>query len=321
MRDDGSLRNWTEFKREAQKVVGTSVRYLKTEYNTIVASAQMARLWQEIQRDKHIFPYVQFIVVKDNHTSEICSPLHNVILSVDDPMLLLFFPPNHFNCRTTVKKLRRGVPTANWTRPEIPEAFKNNPAITGKVFTDKNAYIENTSEEVFEKASKLYVDAIKKSYKEASAEVREQLERYKLKYPFYQKTDNELVEVSLWSDKTEPRNLIVAKHLANKFNVPIKLTPHTDGRYLQKSNPEYLYNNLIADRKSPFGLNLKNVLKKAHTDQNCEVVVLDLENNTNSIDAVFEALKKKLANISVFPKIKKVIIISKDMTDFREFIR
>ena len=36
-----ALRPWNEFKREAQaNVVGTSNRYLRTEYDTIVASAQ-----------------------------------------------------------------------------------------------------------------------------------------------------------------------------------------------------------------------------------------------------------------------------------------
>ncbi|AQX86103.1 hypothetical protein I6H88_06690 [Elizabethkingia bruuniana] len=148
LRPDGSVRPWNEFKREAQLVVGTSNRYLRTEYDTIVASAQMSRLWQEIQQDKHIFPYVQFDVVMDDHTSEICSPLHNVIMSVDDKRLIYFFPPNHFNCRTTLRKLRNGTPTPDVELPEIPEAFKNNVALSGEIFTDKNAYIENTPKKV-----------------------------------------------------------------------------------------------------------------------------------------------------------------------------
>nr|WP_253269485.1 minor capsid protein [Tenacibaculum mesophilum] len=321
LHEDGSLRNWNEFKREAQKVVGDSTRYLKTEYNTIVASAQMARLWDEIQRDKHIFPYVQFIVVKDNHTSEICSPLHNVIVSVDDPMLLVYFPPNHFNCRTTIKKLRRGVPTKDWIRPDIPEAFKNNPAITGKVFSEDNSYIENTPNDVLLTAGTLYANNLKEAFKDASPEFRKQLELYKLKYPLYQKTDNSLVEVSLWHDATEPRNLVVAKHIANKFNANIKLRPHTDGKYLNEPNPEYVFDGLIADRKSPVGLNLKNLLRKAHNKQNCEVLILDLENNNNSIDVMLNEISKKLKNPTNYPKIKRVILISKDMTDFREFRR
>lgn len=148
LKEDGSLRAWHDFKYEAQKVVGRSVRHLKTEYRTIVAAAQMSGKWQEIQRDKHLFPYAQFKVVQDKRTSDICSPLHNVIVSVDDPMLAYYFPPNHFNCRTDVIRLRRGTPTEKYDLPQIPEAFKNNPAISGKIFTEKHPYFLNTPQEV-----------------------------------------------------------------------------------------------------------------------------------------------------------------------------
>lgn len=156
LKSDGSLRNWNDFKREAQKVVGKSIRYLKTEYNTVVIGAQKASLWSDIQKAKHLFPYLQFDVVVDGHTSEICKPLHGVVVSVDDPMLKYYFPPNHFNCRTTVRQLRKGVPTESYAVPDIPDAFKNNPGITGKVFTQKNSYIANTPNDVLVLAPSLY---------------------------------------------------------------------------------------------------------------------------------------------------------------------
>ena len=176
LRPGGSLRPWNEFKREAMFVVGESNRYLKTEYDTIVAGAQMSRLWQEIQRDKHIFPYVQLKVVMDGHTSEICSPLHDLIFEVDDPVLAYYFPPNHFNCRTTAIKLRDGKPSKNFTLPKIPEDFQNNVGMCpdgykqllalgdenppkrkacGEIFTEKNAYISNTPEEELAKAEEI----------------------------------------------------------------------------------------------------------------------------------------------------------------------
>lgn len=155
LRPDGSLRPWNEFKREAGFVVGQSNRYLKTEYDTIVAGAQMSRLWQEIQRDKHIFPYVQLKVVLDGRTSEICSPLHNLIFEVDDPVLQYYFPPNHFGCRTTAIKLRFGKPSDNFILPDIPEAFQNNVGQTGEIFTKQNAYIENTPDDVLKYAEEL----------------------------------------------------------------------------------------------------------------------------------------------------------------------
>lgn len=153
VREDGSLRPWNEFKKEAWRVVGNSNRYLKTEYDTIVAGAQMSRLWQKIQSEKHIFPFVQLSVVLDKNTSDICQPLHNLIFRVDDPVLAYYFPPNHFNCRTTAKQLRYGVPSAGYSLPEIPEAFKNNSGISGQIFTEKNRYIENTPKKFLDASS------------------------------------------------------------------------------------------------------------------------------------------------------------------------
>ncbi len=89
-----------------------------------------------------------FEVVNDKHTSDICRPLHNVIVTVDDPMLMYYFPPNHFNCRTDVRRLRHAKPTEKYNLPQIPEAFKNNPAVSGKIFTDKHSYFLNTPDEV-----------------------------------------------------------------------------------------------------------------------------------------------------------------------------
>ena len=154
-RGDGSVRPWNEFKREAMRVVGMSNRYLKTEYDTIVAGAMMSRQWQEIQRDKHIFPYAKFVVTLDNHTSDICAPLSGVVVQVDDPILQYYFPPNHFNCRTSVIKLRDATPTLQEQIPklDLPEEFLNNTGITGEVFTDKNKYIKNTPKKVLDKSN------------------------------------------------------------------------------------------------------------------------------------------------------------------------
>ena len=158
LKEDGSLRPWHDFKHEAQKIVGRSIRYLKTEHNTVVAGAQMSGKWQAIQRDKHLFPYVQFKVILDGHTSDICKPLHDVIVTADDPMLKYYFPPNHFNCRTTVIRLRRATPTVKYDLPKIPDAFKNNPAVSGKIFTDNHKYFLNVPEEVMK-----YADVLQKA--------------------------------------------------------------------------------------------------------------------------------------------------------------
>ena len=118
----------------------------------------MSGKWQAIQRDKHLFPYVQFKVILDGHTSDICKPLHDVIVTADDPMLKYYFPPNHFNCRTMVIRLRRATPTVKYDLPKIPDAFKNNPAVSGKIFTDNHKYFLNVPEEVMK-----YADVLQKA--------------------------------------------------------------------------------------------------------------------------------------------------------------
>lgn len=143
--EEGNLRNWNDFKEKAYQVVGRSNRYLKTEYNTAVLTSQNARLWNHIQRNKHIFPFVQFDVVVDGHTSDICKPLHGVVVPVNSPILERYFPPNHFNCRTTVRLLRNAepTPTDKIQLPKIPKAFLQNPGMTGNAFSAEHSYFQN----------------------------------------------------------------------------------------------------------------------------------------------------------------------------------
>lgn len=151
----------------------------------------MSRMWQEIQRDKHIFPFVQFDVVKDGRTSDICSSLDKLIFEMDNPVLAYYFPPNHFNCRTRVRKLRNGVPSKNYTLPDIPTEFKNNAGMCppaykkllsndkdkkpirkecGEIFTEENRYIKNTPKEVLDEAKRLY---LKETLKDQRKEIKE----------------------------------------------------------------------------------------------------------------------------------------------------
>ncbi|UOH77664.1 phage head morphogenesis protein [Ornithobacterium rhinotracheale] len=145
---NGKVRSWNEFRKEALKIIDRSARYLKTEYNTAVASARMAAKWERFQREKHIYPYAKFFVVQDNHTSDICAPLHGVVVPWDHPLLKTHFPPNHFNCRTDVEAVRYEEPTPNEQikAPDIPQNFRNNIGITGKIFAENSLYFEKLNE-------------------------------------------------------------------------------------------------------------------------------------------------------------------------------
>tara|TARA_R110002033_G_scaffold36278_1_gene74642 strand:+ start:1939 stop:3270 length:1332 start_codon:yes stop_codon:yes gene_type:complete len=310
LKTDGSLRSWNEFKNEAQKVVGTSIKYLKTEYDTIVAGAQMSSLWAEIQRDKHIFPFLEFVVTKDNRTSAICEPLYKVVVSVDDPMLMYYFPPNHFNCRTTVKKLRRGVPTQNYAAPEIPEAFRNNIGVTGKLFTDKNEYLKNTPQEILDLGTEMF-------YRNKRAE------RYKkiafIKSVIKGKGSLEIFATGNQSKVEYIKNKEALTILANN-NQKYRLLPIiNDGA----KNPDgfNLITNKYVDVKvaeSIIGKNIIAAALKEASRQNAEEVIIRLLYKPNSYREMYTALLnvlKKNRNKNV----TDVIVIFPDNT-FKKYI-
>lgn len=283
---DGSLRSWNDFKYEAQKVVGDSIKYLKTEFDTIVASAQMSRIWQDLQRTKEIFPFVQMIVVKDGRTSDTCESLADVIFSVDDPSLMYYWPPNHFNCRTTIKKLRYGVPTAKYDLPDIPEEFRNNVGVTGQVFTPENSYISNTPKEVLLKGREQY-------------EVSKKENRYE-NIPFeVQSYDNEgVLEIFTKGKQFKHeaiKNIKALEILCNKGKKYRLLPVINDGL----TNPDALnlQTNQLVDIKVADGTNGKNIIQSAMKEasrQQASEVIIHLNRHPNSYKEMYIGLKTTL---------------------------
>ena len=46
------------------------------------------------------FPAIQYFVVEDEHTTDICRALIDVIIPIDEMTRGQFLPPFHYNCRT-----------------------------------------------------------------------------------------------------------------------------------------------------------------------------------------------------------------------------
>lgn len=157
-RPDGTLRTFEEFRIQTALITGKQLRHLKTEYQTAIAGAQMASKWEEIQRMKATYPLLEFIAVEDDHTTALCRSLDGVIRPVDDAFWMQFYPPNHYNCRSTVKQLRKGniTPDDEIARPEIPEIFKVNLGQRGLAFPEDHAYFEGTPPEVMKASRQFY---------------------------------------------------------------------------------------------------------------------------------------------------------------------
>lgn len=164
--DDGKLRSYSQFKNEAFAINDAHVNnWLKTEYDTAVASGQMASKWADIQANKKLLPLLQFDAVMDARTSAICSSLNGVVKPVDDPFWNMYYPPNHFGCRSTVRQKSGGAQTPDHAivHPEkVPEMFKTNLAKQGLVFPPAHPYWIGIPDEVIHDAGAIQNNDITK---------------------------------------------------------------------------------------------------------------------------------------------------------------
>lgn len=144
--EDGKLRSWTGFRNAAYGVADTHVHsWLRTEYDTAIAGAQMAGKWQQIKQEEGLFPLLQFDAVIDKNTTHLCRSLDGVIRPVNDPFWDEYYPPNHFGCRSTVRQLDDGDPTPvdQIEYPEkMPELFKVNLGKQGLAFPPDHPYYD-----------------------------------------------------------------------------------------------------------------------------------------------------------------------------------
>ena len=74
----------------------------KVIYQTNMRSARMAALWQQIQANKDVAPYLEYVAVMDSRTRPQHKAWDGTVLPVDDDFWSTHYPPNGWNCRCTV---------------------------------------------------------------------------------------------------------------------------------------------------------------------------------------------------------------------------
>ena len=147
--EDGKLRSYSKFKEEAFKINNTHInQHLKAEYQLAVSGAQMAAKWVHIQETKDVLPLLEFDAVMDERTSQICSGLNGTVLPVDHPFWQIYYPPNHFLCRSTANQLRAGELTLNPPNADIPKMFQINLGEKGLIYPPGHSYYVDLPEGV-----------------------------------------------------------------------------------------------------------------------------------------------------------------------------
>lgn len=157
--EDGKLRTFAQFKTAATQINDQHVNHwLKTEYNTAIASGQMASKWVEIKANQKTMGILEYDAVLDKGTTELCKGFHGIRKPVDDPFWSQFYPPNHFGCRSSVRQRSSGAitDTSKLVIPEgIPEMFKVNLGERGLAFPPGHPYWSGIPQTVLSDALKM----------------------------------------------------------------------------------------------------------------------------------------------------------------------
>ncbi len=149
--DNSKLRSFNEFKAAAGIINDAHTKqYLKTEYNLAVNGAQMAAKWVDIEEQADTLPYLQFDAVLDRQTTELCAGLDGTILPIHHPFWNTYYPPNHWNCRSTVRQLATGVVTPHDQIPsaDIPPMFQTNLAKHELIYPKGSSYFIDKPENI-----------------------------------------------------------------------------------------------------------------------------------------------------------------------------
>ncbi len=106
--EDGSRKPFERFLNDVQKIDETYNRnYLRSEYNYVHASADMAAKWEQFMEDGDRY-LLQYRTAHDDRVRPEHAELEGVTLPIDDSFWASYYPPNGWNCRCTVVQVRRG---------------------------------------------------------------------------------------------------------------------------------------------------------------------------------------------------------------------
>ncbi len=132
----GELPTFNEFRDKALKVSNLyNGNWLKTEYDNTIATARMAQRWQDFQRNKDVYPNLEYVAILDEKVRDNHRAWHGFIAPLDHPIWKKILPPNDWGCRCSV--LQTDAPISKHI-PDIKvrSPFQNNAALSGKIFTD-----------------------------------------------------------------------------------------------------------------------------------------------------------------------------------------
>lgn len=284
--EDGNRKPFERFLNDVQKVHKTyNMQYLRTEYNFAHASALMAARWKKFEQDGDRY-LLQYRTMYDKRVRRTHRMMHNITLPITSPFWDKYFPPNGWNCRCTVVQVRKGkYPVSDETEAmnlgsqatagKYQEMFMFNPGKRMTCFPAYNGYTIRKCNQCSKRPDKMQLaaDIPDNELCKACRIVQGMKENGYIKDKEY----GDRLLISKIADKLElDDNIRAAKALLRSFP---EMEMVIRGHILKHnvSNPEYLINGLVADRK---GIESEKGIASGFNKamkQGCKIVVVDLD--------------------------------------------
>lgn len=134
--ENGKLLSFKEFKKKALNVSEEyNKRWLKTEYDQTVSSANMANKWKSFEANTDLYPNLRYLTVGDNRVRDKHKQWDGLVLPFNHSFWNNHLPPNDWGCRCTVEQTDAPVsPDVNNAR--VKKGFNTNAGKKGEVFTE-----------------------------------------------------------------------------------------------------------------------------------------------------------------------------------------
>lgn len=130
----GKTLSWADFRKKAEALhIEYNMRWLKTEYDQTVATANMADKWQDFVAQQDLYPNLKYSTVGDGRVREKHRNWHGLILPITHSFWKKHLPPNDWGCRCNVTQTDE-EPTVTIPDTGGKSGFENNAAVSGKIF-------------------------------------------------------------------------------------------------------------------------------------------------------------------------------------------
>lgn len=105
--ENGNRKTFERFLKDVRSIDATyNSNYLRSEFNFVQASAEMAAKWEGFMQDGDRY-YLQYRTAHDNKVRPEHAALHGMTLPITDSFWEEYYPPNGWNCRCNVVQVRK----------------------------------------------------------------------------------------------------------------------------------------------------------------------------------------------------------------------